>query len=66
MYVNRVRDNMFCYGHDKKGESKLTRYSKLIKIEHLLDWFHIFISDDLMKQVLNWCQRALAYYVLVQ
>ena len=44
MYVNRVRDNMFCYGHDKKGQNlnlktKLTRYSKLIKIEHLLDYF---------------------------
>ena len=21
MYVNRVRDNMFCYGHDKKGQN---------------------------------------------
>ena len=35
---------MFCYGHDKKGQNlnlktKLTRYSKLIKIEHLLDYF---------------------------
>ena len=40
MYVNRVRDNnMFCYGHDKKGETKLTRYSKMIKIEYLLDYF---------------------------